>query len=255
MQLVKQPRSLERLFFLSVRYLFSVHRRAGLAYWLFFGALQLHRFMPWPEPLRAIHSLCFILPALGYGYLLAWMYCQTALAWSDQPTRLCADLWQVTRRFPRVFLAAVFLLACPVGLLFGLVFLWHHAYPLGGPHGLFLIVLLAAGFLTLLLYIKALYVLPALLMESTAFRAAFLTGWRVCGSYAQGIRIFGLYCGFFLLYFIMAEHTLHTAFLAEQGLLVWRDILVCFVLLPVLMSVMVLLREDIVQRPSADLSA
>lgn len=252
MQLAKQPRSLERLFFLSCRHLFGLYRQVGLAYALLWVALQGQRLLPWPEPLRAIHALCFVLPWLVYAYLLGLIYYQSALAWSDQSTRLGADLWQVARRFPRFLLVFALLLICPVGLFAGLVYLLHYAYPLGGPHALFLIVFLLAGLLTLLLYVKAFYVLPALLLESAPFRAALLTGWRVCRSYQEGVRIFGVYCGLFLLYFMMAEHTLHTAFLAEHHLLVWRDVLVCFVLLPVLVSVMVLLRQDIALRQSAD---
>jgi len=250
LHLPTSPQTFSEQLGLSIRYHFPVFRKMFLLIVLMVVVKDAYIYlggMPSNPHLLAVVGIVMGL-LLSY-FVVAMLYLSDCVLQNKKISWLLA-LKAMWPRFGKVFLTLIAFVAIPF-LLFTLgEWVAHSA---GGSQGyptqrVSLILTLGIGIPCLLFYLRYFYTIPFIVMENIPLFSAFKQAGKLCTKKENWVRVFGVYACGLAIWILVSPDTLHGHLMKMYKLSALFDFLVFCVTLPIMMNLIVLVRNDLVLR-------
>ena len=245
------PSAFSELLGLSIRKHFSVFKRTIWLILFLVIAKDAFVYLGGFPKNTYLYALVGVVMALLILYFICGMLYTAARILNGEHTNWRAALSEVLPRMPKVVLAVIIFMVVPL-LLFTLghwilgMTITHDAHP-SRYAGLFLV--LSIGIPVMIAYLYYFFTVPNLVIDNMPFWRAFSKASGLVGKYWRELaRVFGVYVCGTAVWILVSPDTLHGHLMAMYKVSAIYDFIVLSVTLPILMSLIVLARNDLTLR-------
>lgn len=193
-------------------------------------------------------SLIGIVMAFLILYLISAMLYATHCVLYNENIDWRSALSDMTSRIGRVVFAFIFFVVIPI--IFYFIGYWISHWLLEGsadPSKYFgLIIVLLVSIPMMLVYLYYFFVIPLIVTENFAVREAFKRSPALIGhEWRNLLRVFGVYACVLAIWLLVSPDTLHGHLLKMYKLSALFDFIVFSVTIPILMNLIILMRNDL----------